>query len=100
MSSPVPSRAAVPPWSSPLHACRLILSGVTFRTCVSVAVVVGTILTAVNQGSVIATGNASTLTWVRVGVNYLVPFVVSSIGYLAPFRCRSVESVDEVQLDG
>jgi len=90
----------VPAWSSPLDACRLILSGVTFRTCVRVAIVVGTILTAVNQGSVIVSGDASAVTWARVGINYLVPFVVSSVGYLAPFRCRSGESPDEVQLGG
>ena len=100
MSSPIPSRVAVPPWSSPLDACRLILSGVTFRTCVRVAIVVGTILTVVNQGSVIVSGDASAVTWARVGINYLVPFVVSSVGYLAPFRCRSGESPDEVQLGG
>ncbi len=100
MSSPIPSRVAVPPWSSALGACRLILSGVTFRTCVRVAIVVGTILTAVNQGSVIVSGDASVVTWLRVGVNYLVPFVVSSVGYLAPFRCRVDESPDEVQRGG
>ena len=65
-----------------------MLRGVTFRTCVRVALVVGTVLTLVNQGSVIAGGDVSLATWVRVGVNYLVPFIVSSIGYLAPFRCR------------
>lgn len=78
----------MPAWSTPIEACRLILRGVTFRTCVRVAIVVGTILTAVNQGSVIVGGDASAVTWLRVSVNYLVPFVVSSIGYLAPFRCR------------
>ncbi len=52
------------------------------------ALVVGTILTVVNQGSVIAGGDATVATWIRVVVNYLVPFIVSSIGYLAPFRCR------------
>jgi hypothetical protein len=88
MSGPTRSRVAVPPWSSPIDACRLILRGVTFRTGVRVAVVVGTVLTVVNQGSVIAARDASTVTWVRVGVNYLVPFIVSSIGYLAPFRRR------------
>ena len=100
MSPPVAPRVAVPAWSSPLDACRLILSGVTFRTCVRVAIVVGTILTVVNQGSVIVSGDASAVTWARVGINYLVPFVVSSVGYLAPFRCRSGESPDEVQLGG
>jgi hypothetical protein len=81
-------RAPVPPWSSPVEACRLIMRGVTFATGVRVALVVGTILSAVNQGSVIVSGDATAATWVRVGVNYLVPFLVSSIGYLAPFRVR------------
>ena len=39
----------VPAWSSPLEACRLILRGVTLRTAVKVAAVVGTILTIVNR---------------------------------------------------
>lgn len=82
------SRPPVPPWSSPVEACRLIFSGVTFATGVRVALVVGTILSVVNQGSVIVGGDATPVSWVRVGVNYLVPFVVSSIGYLAPFRVR------------
>lgn len=82
------SVADVPSWSSPVEGCRLVLRGVTFRTCIRVALVVGTVLTLVNQGSVIAGGDATVATWVRVGVNYLVPFIVSSIGYLAPFRCR------------
>jgi hypothetical protein len=90
VTDPVASHAAVPPWSTPIDACRLILRGVTFRTCVRVAIVVGTILTAVNQGSVIAGGDASAATWTRAGVNYAVPFIVSSIGYLAPFRYREV----------
>lgn len=79
----------VPPWSTPMEACRLILRGVTFRTGSRVALVVGTILTLVNQGSVIIGGDASVVTWIRVAVNYLVPFVVASVGYLAPFRLRS-----------
>jgi hypothetical protein len=57
-------------------------------TCVPVALVVGTILTLVNHDSVVAGGDASAATWLRVGINYLVPFIVSSIGYLAPSRRR------------
>lgn len=82
------TRAPVPPWSTPVEACRLIVRGVTFATSVRVALVVGTILSVVNQGSVIVSGDATAASWVRVGVNYLVPFLVSSIGYLAPFRVR------------
>jgi hypothetical protein len=81
-------RAPVPAWSTPVDACHLILKGVTFATGVRVALVVGTILSVVNQGSVIVGGDATVVSWVRVGVNYVVPFLVSSIGYLAPFRVR------------
>jgi hypothetical protein len=42
----------------------------------------------VNQGAVIVGGDATAMTWVRVGFNYLVPFMVSSVGYIAPFRLR------------
>ncbi len=78
----------VPAWSSTIDGCRRVIRGVTFRTCARLALIVGTILTLVNQGAVIIGGDPSVATWLRVGVNYLVPFVVSSIGYLAPFRCR------------
>ncbi|MFN0090533.1 MAG: nitrate/nitrite transporter NrtS [Acidimicrobiales bacterium] len=83
-----PARQPAPPWSSPAEAVRLILRGVTFRTASRVSLVVGTLLSIVNQGSVILGGDATLLTAVRVAVNYLVPFTVASIGYLAPFRVR------------
>jgi hypothetical protein len=44
--------------------------------------VVGTLLSLINQGSVIAGGDPSAVTWVRVAANYLVPFCVSSAGFL------------------
>jgi hypothetical protein len=76
----------VPAWSSPVEALQLIARGYTFPTCVRVALVVGTVLSIVNQGAVVAAGDATEATAMRIGVNYLIPFVVSSIGYLAPFR--------------
>lgn len=88
MTEPTIQRRNVPPWSSPLDGCRVILSGVTARTCTRVALVVGTILSVVNQGAVIVGGDATAMTWVRIAFNYLVPFMVSSIGYIAPFRLR------------
>ncbi len=75
-----------PAWSSPLEALILVARGYTFRTGVVVSSVVGTLLSAVNEGSVIASGHPSISTWVRVATNYAVPFVVASIGYLTPFR--------------
>jgi hypothetical protein len=81
-------RPPPPPWSSPREACVLIARGYTFGTGVVVASVVGTILSSVNEGTVIASGHLGVSTWARVAANYLVPFVVASVGYLAPFRRR------------
>lgn len=52
------------------------------------ALVVGTVLSAVNQGGVVVGGAATTGTWIRVAVNYLVPFLVASVGYLSARRVR------------
>lgn len=52
------------------------------RRTIRIALAVGLLLTAVNQGSVILGGEASTLTWVRSAANFVVPFVVSNLGLL------------------
>ena len=80
---------ARPTWSTPRQAVALFLRGSTVVVAGRVAVVVGTILSAANQGSVITAGHANWATWVRVAVNYLTPFVVASFGYLAGCRVDS-----------
>jgi len=80
------SARTVPPWSSPLQAVGLIARGYTFHTAIRVAVVVGTILSLVNQGAVLVSGDATAATAARIAINYLVPYLVASVGYLAPFR--------------
>lgn len=62
------------------------MRGATVRVAGKVAAVVGTILSLANQGSVLFGGHTTWASWVRVGVNYLTPFVVASIGYLAGLR--------------
>lgn len=66
-----------------------MLGGVTARTAIPVALVVGTVLSAVNQGVAVAGGDATPAVWLRVGFNYVVPFVVSSTGFLGAGRLRS-----------
>jgi hypothetical protein len=58
------------------------------RTTIRIALVVGTILTLINQLDVILAGDASTITWVKAGLNYCVPFVVSNLGLLAGKRAE------------
>lgn len=80
-------------WSTPRECARLCAHGVTARTAGRVALVVGTLLSAVNQGSTIVDGDATWITWVRVAVNYCVPFVVASIGFLSACRVAPIDQI-------
>jgi hypothetical protein len=44
------------------------------------------LLTVINQSGVIAAGDATTVTWVRCGLNFVVPFLVSNAGLLSGRR--------------
>lgn len=66
----------------------LCLRGATTRTAAPVALVVGTVLSLVNQGHLVFAGTADAATWIRVVVNYLVPFLVASTGFLSARRVR------------
>lgn len=77
-----------------MQACSLVARGATVRVAGRVAVVVGTILSAVNQGSIITDGHGTWVTWVRVVVNYATPFVVASVGYLAGCRIPTEAHAD------
>jgi len=56
--------------------------GTTLRACLPVAAVVGCVLSAINEGARIVSGPAGWPTWLQVGLNFVVPFLVSSYGYL------------------
>jgi hypothetical protein len=46
------------------------------------ALVVGTVLFAINQLNVVIDGHATAVVWVKAGVTYLVPFAVANVGIL------------------
>ena len=50
---------------------------------VRIALIVGVLLTAINQGAVVTAGHATAATWVRSGLNFVVPFLVSNAGLLS-----------------
>ena len=51
-----------------------------FRRCVVIAIVVGTLLTLVNEfDAILGSRSDPELAW-RVGANYVIPFVVSNLG--------------------
>ena len=82
------SAAPAQTWNTPLEALRIVFLRTTLRKTIRIAAVVGTILSLINQAGVIFGGDATAVTWVRVGANYLVPFCVSSAGFLGATRRR------------
>jgi len=53
------------------------------RRTVRIALVVGPVLTLINQGALIASGHVTAATWVRCALNFVVPFLVSNAGLLS-----------------
>lgn len=53
---------------------------------VRIALVVGLVLTGINQLDVILSGDATAATFVKCALNFCVPFVVSNLGLLAGRR--------------
>ncbi|ACD97420.1 nitrate/nitrite transporter NrtS [Trichlorobacter lovleyi] len=76
-------------WTTWPEAFDLLFQGVTLQTCIPVAIVVGLILSTINQSDVIISGAATSLTWVKVGMNFVVPFCVSSYGFLNARRTEA-----------
>jgi hypothetical protein len=77
-----------PKWSTWREAIRVVLHPAYLRRTVAIAVVVGTVLFAINQLDVVIRGNATTLVWLKSAVTYLVPFGVSNAGVLVASRRR------------
>lgn len=76
-------RMAIQCCSEPRHLKRTSL----------IALCVGILLVTINQLGVILAGHASTVTWLRCGLDFLVPFAVSNLGllmgYAEDFKSRT-----------
>jgi len=58
------------------NACRPHV----FRRCGGVALVVGTLLSLLNQGDAMLAGRFDTVVALRIVGNYLIPFIVGNLG--------------------
>ena len=56
------------------------------KRSLAAAVVVGTVLTALNQGDAIASGNAGGALYWKIPLTYCVPFIVATYGALTNSR--------------
>jgi hypothetical protein len=59
------------------------------RRTVRIALVVGVVLTAINQLDVILRGDATAATWLKCAMNFAVPFIVSNLGLLTARRSQT-----------
>jgi hypothetical protein len=77
-----------PQWSTTREAARVVGYPPHLRQSLLTAVIVGTILFAINQLDVVLAGHATVGTWVKGAVTYLVPFCVANTGILIATRRR------------
>jgi hypothetical protein len=76
------SAEARPTWRTTGEARRILTDRAHLSQSLLTAVIVGTILCVINQLDVILAGQATTTTWIKIGITYLVPFCVANIGIL------------------
>ena len=75
-----------PTWSRYGEVPRVVFYGPHLRKTLRIALIVGTILFCINQLDVVLSGHTTLLVWLKIGVTYVVPFVVSNLGLLIGLR--------------
>jgi len=73
-------------WSRAAEIPRVCLDARNLSRCITAALIVGTILFFINQADVVFGGRATTLTWIKIGLSYLVPFFVANYGIVLASR--------------
>ncbi len=73
-------------WETYGEATTLCVRPSTLPRTIPIGLVVGTLLTAIDLGGTLLGGHATLATWVRVASNFLIPFVVSTSGFLSATR--------------
>ena len=85
-------------WSTWRQAVSAVRAPKSLKRTASVALIVGTAFVAMNQLDAIIAGRATALLWLKAGLTYLTPMVVSNIGMLsATHQTRVVRPISEGQ---
>ncbi len=61
-----------------------------FRRSLAISVIVGSLLTCINQGDILIRGSITTLVVVKICLTYMVPFCVSTVSALAANRVPTI----------
>lgn len=75
-------------WAKPREIPLVVCYRPHLIRTISAAVIVGTILFCVNHLDVVLAGEATTSTWVKSAITYLVPFCVANYGVVTATRER------------
>ncbi len=79
--------AATPPtWATVGDIPQVVFNRRSLVRTIGVAMVVGTVLFAINQLDVVLSGKATVGTWIKAATTYLVPFCVANYGVLTATR--------------
>jgi hypothetical protein len=74
--------------AAPLCARHALLHGPMLRRSLLTALVVGTVLVAINQGNVLLDGRFPAALWWKIPLTFAVPFCVATWGGLINSRLR------------
>ncbi len=66
-----------------IRRCRYCLRPESLRATTRIALVVGVLLTGINEGDTLARGHLGVSLAVKIPLNFVVPFLVSNLGLLA-----------------
>lgn len=73
-------------WSTWRELAAVLTARRQLRKTVAIALIVGTVFFVMNQFSAIASGQASTLVWLKAVLTYATPLLVSSFGIASATR--------------
>jgi hypothetical protein len=69
-------------WQGWREALSVVMRPSNLKRTIATALVVGTLLFAINQLNVVVDGHATPVVWIKAGLTYLVPFAVANVGIL------------------
>lgn len=73
-------------WTGWRQGVAILARPVYLRRTTVTALVVGTVLFAINQLNVVLAGHGDAVVWLKTAVTYLVPFSVANVGILIATR--------------
>jgi hypothetical protein len=71
---------------------QLALHGAVCRRAFKVALLVGCILAVINHGDALLSGTATTSTWLKIGLTFLVPYCVSTFATVQTMRQHAADA--------